>query len=374
MFMNLKITLKAFLSTALCLLFVNVALAQQKTHTVESGETLFSIAQQYNVTVQKLKEWNNLENNQLTIGQTLIVKSADQKSAVTHTVELQETLFSISKQYSVSIAEIKSWNNLSGNNLSVGQELIIYPNSGDNTSTANRTDESIVVSSDTQQNTYYTVKSGDTLYKIARSHNMTLEELKELNDLSSNTISIGQQLTVKARSAPPSVAESSTESSPQGKFVNYKISERQNLETILEKFQMDEQEFRALNPDVTASTFQIGQQVTVLAPASKTYDNPYITGATLKDLGETPVSKYSESEKGQTTTSGELFVPEELTAAHSNIAMGSIIFIENPENGKGVYVRINDRISSNGLKLSEGVWQALDFSSSSPRVKIFQDQ
>lgn len=348
--------------------------AQQKTHTVESGETLFSIAQQYNVTVQDLREWNDLSNNQLTIGQTIIVQSEDQESATTHTVEPQETLFSISKQYAVSIAEIKSWNNLSGNNLSVGQELVIYPGSSASNDTENQSGNSIVVSSNTQQNTYYTVKSGDTLYKIARSHNMTLEELKKLNDLASNTISIGQQLTVRARSAPPSVAESSEESSPQGKFVTYRVGEKQNLESILNKFQMDEQEFRALNPDVSSTTFQIGQKVTVLAPATKTYDNPYKTDAGLKNLGETPVSKYSPSEKGQTTTSGELFVPEELTAAHSNIALGTIIFIENPLSGKGIFVRINDRISSNGLKLSEGAWQALSFSDSSPRVKIYQDQ
>lgn len=373
--MNIRLSLKTFIATVLCFLFVNVAVAQQQqTHTVESGETLFSIAQQYDITVQKLKEWNNLQNNQLTIGQTLIVQSADQESAITHTVVPQETLFSISKRYGVSIAEIKSWNELSNNNLNVGQELIIYPSSGDNSASGSGNNNSIVVSTNTQQNTYYTVKSGDTLYKIARSHNMTLDELKELNDLSSNTISIGQQLTVKARSTPPSVAELTTESSPQGKFVNYRIGERQNLDSILKKFQMDEQEFRALNPNITASTFQIGQQVTVLAPATKSYKNPYKTGASLKDLGETPVSKYGETEKGQTTTSGELFVPDELTAAHSNISLGTIIFIENPENGKGIYVRINDRISSNGLKLSDGAWQALRFASNSPRVKIYQDQ
>ncbi|NGP77612.1 LysM peptidoglycan-binding domain-containing protein [Balneolaceae bacterium YR4-1] len=372
--MTIRLSIKVFITTFLCFLFVNVATAQQKTHTVESGETLFSIAQQFEVTVQKLKEWNNLQNNQLTIGQTLIVQSADQESAKTHTVEPQETLFSISKQYGVSIAEIKSWNNLDNNNLNVGQELIIYPSSIDNTDNGTGAGNSIVVSNETQQNTYYTVKSGDTLYKIARAHNMTLDELKTLNDLSSNTISIGQQLTVKARSTPPSVAESATESSPQGKFVNYRIGERQNLETILNRFQMGEEEFRALNPDVTTSTFQIGQQVTVLAPATKSYKNPYKTGAGLKDLGETPVSTYSDTEKGQTTTSGELFVPDELTAAHSNIALGTIIFIENPENNKGIYVRINDRISSNGLKLSDGAWQALSFASNSPRVKIYQDQ
>lgn len=348
--------------------------AQQKTHTVQSGETLFSIAQQYNVEVQDLREWNNLQNNQLTVGQTLTVSSSEENAATVHTVEPQETLFSISKQYGVSIAELKSWNNLSGNNLTIGQKLRIYPSESSGSTEENPSDNSIVVTSDTQQNTYYTVKSGDTLYKIARSHNMTLDELKRLNDLTGNTISIGQQLTVRASSAPPSVAESAADSSPQGKFVTYKVRQQESLSSILDKFQMDEQEFRALNPGITSTSFKIGQKVTVLAPATKNYTNPYKTNASLKNLGETSVSKYDSSNEGETTTSGELFSPDELTAAHSNIALGTIIFVENPDNKKGVYVRVNDRISNNGLKLSPAAWQALDFSSSSPTVKIYQDQ
>lgn len=347
--------------------------AQQKTHTVQSGETLFSIAQQYSVEVQQLKEWNKLQSNQLTVGQTLFVQPPEEESAITHTVKPQETLFSLTKQYGVSIAEIKSWNDLEGNNLSIGQELKIFPGSPSDEGT-DPSENSIVVSSDIQENTYYTVKSGDTLYKIARAHNMSLEELKELNDLAGNTISIGQQLTVRARSTPPSVAETATESSPQGKFVTYRVSEHQSLESILSKFQMDEHEFRALNPDISSGTFETGQKMTVLAPSTKAYPNPYQNRANLKNLGETPVSRYSTSEEGQTTTSGELFVPGELTAAHSNIAMGTIIFVENPVNNKGIYVRINDRVSSNGLKLSEEAWQALSFSSSSPVVQIYQNQ
>lgn len=348
--------------------------AQQKTHSVQSGETLFSIAQQYNVTVQDLKQWNNLQNNQLRVGQTLIVGSSEQNPATIHTVEPQETLFSISKKYGVSIAELKSWNNLGGNTLNIGQELKVYPGPAGSSGNNNQSGNSIVVASGTQQNTYYTVKSGDTLYKIAREHNMTLDELKQLNNLTGNTISIGQRLTVRARSAPPSVAESSTDSSPQGKFVTYKVQEQQSLRNILRKFQMDEEEFKALNPDISSFVFKSGQKVTVLAPATKSYSNPYKTNASLKNLGETAVSRYSSSEQGQTTTSGELYSPQELTAAHSNIALDAIIFVENPANNKGIYVRINDRISTNDLKLSEAAWQALSFSSSSPKVKIYQDQ
>ena len=346
--------------------------AQQNTHQVQAGETLFSIAKQYNITVQDLRDWNNLEGNELSVGQSLtIAASQTEENATTHIVETQETLFSISKQYGVSIPEIKSWNNLTGNNLNIGQELVIYTNGDSSEETSN---ESIVVNETTQRNTYYTVKSGDTLYEIARSHNMTVTQLKTLNDISSDNIAIGQQLTVKETAAPPSVASSNTKSSPQGKFITYTLNQNQSRENILSQFQMDEAEFKALNPGISSTRFQRGQKLTVLAPPTKSYENPYVASANLKDLGKTAVAKYSSSETGKPTTSGELYNPNELTAAHSNIAIGTVMYIENPANSKGIYVRINDRISGGGLKLSNQAWASLSFSSSNPSVNIYQDQ
>jgi rare lipoprotein A len=114
--------------------------------------------------------------------------------------------------------------------------------------------------------------------------------------------------------------------------------------------------------------------VTVLAPPSKTYKNPYVVNANMQDLGSTSVTKYSEKSNAEPTTSGELYNSDALTAAHSNISLGSVIFIKNTENEKGIYVRINDRNSGNNLKLSAAAWKALDFRSSQPTVTIYQDQ
>ncbi len=362
-----------------CWLFVIAApaLAQQKTHVVKKGETLFSIASQYEISVEKLKTWNNLDTNELEVGEQLIVRQPETEEPVIHTVQKQETLYSISKQYGVSITELKSWNELSGNNLEMGQELKIYRDSRGGQVTGDPSESSIVTKGNTQQkNTYYTVKSGDTLYRIAREHNMSVSELKALNDLRSNTIAVGQQLTVRETSAPPSVAEAQTEvaSSPQGKFVSHRVEEPTTLDKLLRKFKMEREEFAALNPGNSDSTFRKGQKVTVLAPATKTYSNPYISSADLKNLGVTPASRYGESDKGKTTTSGELYSPSELTAAHSNIAIGTVILVQNPDNNRGLYLRINDRISDRGLKLSSAAWNALDISSPQPKVKIYQDQ
>lgn len=368
--MRLLKSIKSGICFAILMLSLTIcASAQNTTHTVQQGETLFSIAQQYNIEVQQLRQWNNLQGNELTVGESLIIKKSTDEDAVTHTVEPKETLFSISKQYNVSIAELKAWNNLSNNNLEVGQQLTIYPSES-----TSQKQSSIVVDSETQENTYYVVKSGDSLYKIAQQHGMTVEELKTLNDLSTNTIRVGQRLTVRGNSAPPPSVASSMESSPQGKFIQHEVSSSISIQELLNKFEMDEQEFRALNPGVNATTFRAGQTLNLLAPPSRTYKNPYRKNSNLQDLGSTSVSQYSESAKATPTTNGELYNPNALTAAHSNISLGSVIFIENSENKKGIYVRINDRISDNGLKLSTAAWQALDFKSSLPTVTIYQEQ
>jgi LysM repeat protein len=348
-----------------------VTLAQSQTHIVKQGETLFSIAQQYDIEVEQIRGWNNLRGNELSVGQTLLVSAPSSDSAITHTVQRQETLFSISKQYNVSIAEIKSWNNLSSNNLQVGQELTIYPSEAND-----QEQQSLVVEKETQRNSYYTVKSGDSLYKIAQERDMTVEELKSLNNLTSNTIRVGQQLTVRSKPAPPpSVADEDIESSPQGKFMVHTISGgAKSLQNLLNKFRMDEQEFRALNPSIDRDRFQNGSEVTVLAPPTRTYKNPYLMSSSLQDLGSTAVSRYGKNERGNPTTNGELYNPNDLTAAHSNISLGSVIYIENNDNNRGVYVRINDRHSGNGLKLSSAAWQTLNFNSNLPTVTIYQDQ
>lgn len=373
--MSRKKMYQRILGIFICALGISVtAFAQNRTHSVRPGETLFGIAKQYSVSVQNLKDWNDLQANQLSVGQTLIIERRTPEKPIVHTVEKQETLFSISKRYGVNISEIQSWNNLPGNNLRVGQKLTIHLEKPGRNNPQNSSDNSIVVNSSTQNNTYYTVKSGDTLYRIARIHDMTLDELRRLNDLTSNTLAIGQQLTVKSTSAPPSVADVAAESSPQGKFLSYRAKSTLSLNEVLEKFEMTEAEFKALNPDFSSLNLQKGQKATILAPPTRVYSNPYRTDADLKNLGETAVSKYSVSEKGKTTTNGELYNPDELTAAHSNIAMGTIIYVQNPKNNKGVYIRINDRLSGSGLKLSNTAWGVLALSSDKPSVKIFQDQ
>jgi rare lipoprotein A (peptidoglycan hydrolase) len=87
------------------------------------------------------------------------------------------------------------------------------------------------------------------------------------------------------------------------------------------------------------------------------------------------VFRYSNSDIANPTTSGELYNPNQLTAAHPNIALGKVIYIENPSTNNGIFVKINDRHSGDGLKLSSSAYEMLDFSSiEQARVTIYLDQ
>lgn len=292
-------------------------------------------------------------------------------------VKQGDTLYNISKRLNVTIAELKEWNNLSGNEIELGQELVYYIPKPDNLQTEELPEDPsdpLINRSSNAQNTFYTVKSGDTLYRIARLHNMTLEQLKNLNNLTGDNLRVGQKLAVKKVQVAPSVARFLEESTPQGAFTVYEIKNGETFDALLARFKMTEEEFRLLNPEIEPSVISSGQEVTVLMPPSRKYQNPYLQKANLQDLGEVTVTEYEDSQTGETTTNGELYDPNALTAAHSNIALGSIIFVENKETGNGVYVRINDRITGSGLKLSQKAFNTLNLQQSSqPQVTIYTE-
>lgn len=305
---------------------------------------------------------------------TALQHTAAQEKTV-YTVKPGDTFYSISKNLNVSIAELKQWNDIpaESNYLSTGQELVYYSTvkTGQalpdeelpETEVPERDEDAppLVISQPDASGSTYLVKSGDTLFGIARDVGMSVAELKELNALSSDNIRVGQRLAVKSVSAAPVVNEFSDESSSQGRFALYTLKRSDNLGRILTQFKMTEEELQALNPDIDVNQLNRANKITVLLPPSRDFANPYRSGAGLQDLGTVAVSRYDVQSIGKSTTNGELYNPEKLTAAHSNITIGSIIFVENPANGRGIYVKINDRITGSGLKLSNKAYQALDF-------------
>ena len=149
------------------------------SYTVQSGDSLYSIARKYNTTVDELMKLNNLTSNLLSIGQVLKVPTAStdiKPNYTTYIVQSGDSLYSIARKYNTTVDDIKQLNNLTNNLLSIGQELLI-PTS----TTSSKT---------------YVVKSGDTLYSVARQFNTTVDEIKRKNNLANNLLSIGQTLKI----------------------------------------------------------------------------------------------------------------------------------------------------------------------------------
>ena len=156
---------------------ISVSPEVSDTYIVQKGDSLWSIANKFNMTVSELKNLNNLTNNLLSIGQVLKIKDSSNNGEKTYTVQKGDSLWVIANKYDITTEELKSYNNLTSNLLSIGQVLKIPQGK---TSTEN----------------IYTVKKGDSLWTIANRYNTTVEKIKVLNNLTSNLLSIGQQLKI----------------------------------------------------------------------------------------------------------------------------------------------------------------------------------
>ncbi|MDD3340835.1 MAG: LysM peptidoglycan-binding domain-containing protein [Bacilli bacterium] len=155
-------------------------------HTVVAGDTLWDLARKYNTTVAEIKRLNNLTSDSLSIGQKLIVAGTPEvpieepSDNTIHTVVAGDTLWDLARKYNTTVAELKRLNNLTSDSLSIGQKLIITGTPGESTT-----------------NNSHIVRSGDTLWNLAKTYNTTVAELKRLNNLKSDALSIGQVLQVK---------------------------------------------------------------------------------------------------------------------------------------------------------------------------------
>lgn len=94
-------------------------------HYVSMGETLYSISQKYNVTVEEIKLKNGLKNDQISLGMELKIEKFKKGAIIVYKVQSGDTLYSISKKFNVSVEEIKLWNKITDNSINVGQNIEI---------------------------------------------------------------------------------------------------------------------------------------------------------------------------------------------------------------------------------------------------------
>ena len=225
-------------------------------YTVKKGDSLYSIAQKYNTTVDAIKNLNYLKSDSLSIGQQLRIpenyNNLDETTApsfVNYTVEKGDNLYKIAKLYNISVDTIIKDNNLTSNNLSLGQNLKIRVPSSNLEVEECFGEEYIPPSSSLLTNTY-TVQKGESLYSIAKKFNTSVDILKSLNNLVSNSLSIGQKLKV-----PVLDSSSSTNNT-------YVVKKGDSLYSIAKKFNTSVDFIKKKN-NLATNSLSIGQKLII---------------------------------------------------------------------------------------------------------------
>ncbi len=232
-----KLMVSVTAASAIAATMVGADKAEAASHKVASGDSLWSIAQKYNTSVAQLKKLNNLSGDLIHPNQVLETdkkaatsgsSSSSKKPAAnssagsgsTYTVKSGDTLSAIAFKHKIPISDLMKWNNLNSTLIYPGNKLTVSKSgsasggsdksdsSSNSGSTSNSGSSSNAGSSSAGGNSgttgsteVYTVKSGDTLGRIASQHGTTVANLKKWNNLSSDLILIGQKLNIGGKAS-----------------------------------------------------------------------------------------------------------------------------------------------------------------------------
>jgi membrane-bound lytic murein transglycosylase D len=175
-------------------------------YEVQKGDNLFSIAKKFNVSLEDLKKWNNLEDLNVQLGSKLALANKEESPVaetpktetkiVEHKVRKGEYLGTIAKKYGVTVAEIKEWNSLDDNNVKLGETLIVSKKEVAVNEAKTSKKEDIAANERSEAKLYY-VKKGDSLFSIAKKYpGVTISDIKKWNGIKNESLKPGMKLKI----------------------------------------------------------------------------------------------------------------------------------------------------------------------------------
>lgn len=259
-----------------------------QTYTVKPGDTLYGISNQFGVSVVELANLNNVTANTLKVGQVLTIPSkygSNPNNMFMYTVQKGDTLYKIAQKYNTTYQDIIKLNNLTNNNLFIGQVIRIPE-------TYTKEDEMYLPSF-----INYVVKKGDNLYSIARNNGIDVDTIIKDNGLMGPNLSLGQVLRIRIMSdnneeleqcfgpdyTPPQSLES------KDNVINYVVKKGDNLYSIANKYNTSVSNIIKIN-NLKNTNLSIGQKLII--PSNNT---------SLKYTVQKGDSLYSISKKFNTT-------------------------------------------------------------------------
>lgn len=279
------------------------------TYTVSVGDTLWAISRKFGVTITQLKSWNNLSSDMIYVGQKLSIQTGTGNTAVTptpstpgvsnnpttsnaqtYTVVAGDSVWKIAHQFGISMDTLRSLNNIQNNFIYPGQVLKIQAS---NTVTPSTPSSNQTTTTTTGS---YTVKAGDSLWKIANQHGLSLSQLKSINHLSSDLIYPGQKLVVKSGATSTSITTSSQNtvtnqvtnqtttpvSRPSANTqASYTVKAGDSLWAIATKHGLSVSQLKSLN-QLSSDMIYPGQKLTVKGGNTASVSTSTVTTTTVK--------------------------------------------------------------------------------------------
>jgi LysM repeat protein len=183
------------------------------THKVTKGETLWSISKQYNISLEPILALNNIKDkNTLSIGQIIKISQNNLPAAdyTMHVVKKGDTLWTIAQRYNLTVNSILANNNISNSELiSIGQEMkipshknVVAETSIINQAVIDKKDNNIndnISQTENAEPIVYTVKAGDNLWNISRKYGVSVEVIVDINNFrDKDFLALGQKLEIPA--------------------------------------------------------------------------------------------------------------------------------------------------------------------------------
>lgn len=299
----------------------NVIIPEDKKlveYKVKKYDNLIDIADLFSVRVSELRNWNNLPyTTGVHVGQKLNVYVPEDKFEyfssinklnrnqkmnvlystgdgrwIKHKIRRGEVIGKIAEKYGVRVSQIKKWNNIRTSRIYAGRTLRIHvgQNFAGSTNKSSSEKSSTVVAS--RNNTMYKVKRGDSLSKIAEKHGVTVRNLKKWNNISSNTIKVGQRLKIYSNVSPKENVASSEK--PSGKMISYKIKSGDTIGKIAEKYDVSTSEIRKWN-GIKGSKIVAGKTLVIYSDKELKEDKTEtIASANITKIKEQPKADNKE--------------------------------------------------------------------------------
>ncbi len=287
-------------------------------HEVEAGETLYALSRRYGAEVQHIKNANAESLNSLNVGQKVLIpihEKREDKDGKLHVVMSSETLFSISRKYNVKVEDLRNWNSLSDDAISIGQQLLIKTEGSGTFQEAQNKQETGAGQK------MHTVEQSQTLYSVSKMYNVSTIQLKEWNNLESDALSIGQVLVVSNAMLPvePELTQNS--------------SMLPTTESAIEIKDVKAETQAATNSDEIVT---IGISASGIDTSSETKE----------EIIEKPKEKIVQ--KGMAEVIENTSETKKYLALHRKAPVGTIMQVRNEMNNQSVFVRVVGPISPTG--------------------------